>query len=222
MVSSPSVRAATKSVADAASKAAANSSSPTSRPSVRLARTVSANRNVSWRTVATETATPSGPSVVVASAPIRTSPLVGGTRPASRATAVLFPEPVAPTRATDSPGSSRRSRSRSTSRPSGWAKATASNSTMTGPASCRAEPVLTSGRGSGRGSIASASTPLIRSMATTDRGISWKRNPRISMGRVRMLNNDMARTTSPMVTEPLSTNHTPTSSRTMIPIWGSE
>ena len=42
------------------------------------------------------------------------------------------------------------------------------------------------------------------------------------MGRVRMLNNDMARTTSPMVTEPLSTNHTPTSSRTMIPIWGSE
>ena len=42
------------------------------------------------------------------------------------------------------------------------------------------------------------------------------------MGRVRMLNRDMAWTTSPIDTEPPSTSHAPTSSRTTIPSWGSE
>ena len=222
-VSKPSSSSATKPEAAAASSAATSSPSPTSCPRVRLARTVSANRNVSWRTVATEPDTPSGPRVVVALPSMRTSPLVGGTSPASRETSVLLPEPVAPTRATDSAGSNRRLRSARTSIPSTWAKPTASNSTTTGrliSLARRLDP--TSGSSSDWVSVGSAITPSIRSIATTDRGISWNRYPNISMGRVRMLKRDMARTTSPMVTDPPSTSQTPISSRTIIPSWGSE
>ena len=113
-VSSPSGSASTNPSAATTTRAASISSSVTSLPRVRLSRTVSAKRKVSWRTGATMPDAPSEPSSETSTPPRSTRPAVGWTRPQSRETIVLFPDPVAPTMATDSPGWIRNERSAST------------------------------------------------------------------------------------------------------------
>ena len=110
-VSMPRGNSATNPSAATRWRTRSNSGSGTGRPRVRFSRTVSANRNVSWNTGATTADAPSTPRSATSTPPRRTRPAVGDTIPASRATRVLFPEPVAPTSATDSPGSIRAEKS---------------------------------------------------------------------------------------------------------------
>ena len=125
---------------------------------------------------------------------------------------MLLPEPVAPTRATDSPAPTRAVRPSSTGGPSSKANETPSNATSTA--------VGTGGGSVGRSSSSVEKTPSRRSMDTTDRGISWKRKPRISIGTASRLNRAIERTTSPTDAEPWSTSQEPRSNTTRIPRFG--
>ena len=65
-----------------------------------------------------------------------------------------------------------------------------------------------------------ASTPSIRSLATTARGSSSRRNPTMRKGKARMPNSAIACTSSPVVTAPLATRHAPSHSSTIVPRFG--
>ena len=73
----------------------------------------------------------------------------------------------------------------------------------------------------GMGSGDAASTPSMRSSATTERGISSSRKPTTRIGNASSVNNAIACTSSPGETAPVDTRHPPTASSTMMARFGS-
>ncbi len=190
--------------------------SSTPSPSVTFSRTVSANRKVSWKTRATADRTASGSAVRRSTPPRRTTPASGSSSRGSNSHNVDFPEPVAPTRATTSPGPMRSDTSSSTGGSSPWAKVTPSSSRSSGPSGNAVRSA-----GSGVGSAGVVITRSSRSLVTTARGSSWRKNPITRIGKANNPNRAVACTTWPTSMRPNDTCQAPMTRSATIPRLGS-